>query len=86
MVSKVLNAITIIRPETPVRWQGAAPLGLGVLIALGGILGPCSALPPNIAHKFQTARQCGARTKSGQPCRFTSDEKGALSVARRCKR
>jgi hypothetical protein len=33
----VLNAITIIRPD-PRPLTGAAPLGLGVLITLGGIL------------------------------------------------
>jgi hypothetical protein len=35
--------------------------------------------------QFQTARQCGARTKS-ETLPVTSDEKGALSNARRRKR
>ena len=36
--------------------------------------------------QFQTARQCGARTKSGKPCRSPATKKRALSIARRRKR
>ena len=36
--------------------------------------------------QFQKARQCGARTRSGKPCRSPATKKGALPVARRRKR
>src|SRR5262245_23879672 len=46
-----------------------------IIITISGWAGPCvgSVITP---ARLQTARQCGARTKSGRPCRSPETKKG----------
>jgi superfamily II DNA or RNA helicase len=48
----------------------------GALRIGGEACGHCGFVPQRRPDKFQKARQCGARTKSGKPCRSPATNKG----------